>query len=506
MNTIYQLFARNVTLTPNKTAVYYQNEQVSYQSLMTSVDVFANSLASIGVKRGSTVTLFSGNNIEFVITLLAIAKLGAAVAPLPLTLKGHALATAIKQIDCQFAIAWQHTAKQIIDNKLLTAKQVVTMGHVVGNEYSFSELLANQELLAQEIEPAQLDDDFIYTMTSGSTGQPKPIVFSQATKVNRAFQATIEHYNLSPDDVILVATPMYHSLALRSILMPLMLGATAVILPKFTTQGWLQAIASQKVTFLFAVSSQLTALLPLLSNGDDYDLSSLKCVVSSSATLAPEDKTKLMAKFACQFHECYGASELGVVTNFDITQPEQVLESVGKPLPFVKVKVVDGNRNAVTRGDVGEIACQSSTRFKGYYNLPEKTANSIDELGYFYTGDLGFIDEQGFLHFVGRTSEVIKSGGINVYPKDIEQVMLQHEDIESCAAVAMSDEQFGEVIWLVYSTVSGEKLTQVDLMKLAMAELTDYQLPRKYIFMNALPQSALGKILKPEIKKILQTQ
>lgn len=501
MKTIYQLIHRHLLATPSKTAIYYQDQTISYQALLNDVDGFANGLASIGVKRGSKVALFCANNLEFVIALLAIAKLGAAVAPLPLTLKGQALARALKQIDCQFVIAWHHISRELLSKSLIAEKHLVTIGQQVAREHIFDELTKRQPLIRIAYQDVAATDDFIYTLTSGSTGQPKPIVFSQQTKINRAFKATIEQYQLTSNDVVLVSTPMYHSLAQRSILMPLMLGASAVLLPKFSVSAWLDAVALRKVTFLFAVSSQLTALIPHL---DKKKLSSLRVVVSSSATLAAEDKKVLLAGLGCQFHECYGASELGVVTNFDITAPNQVLNSVGKPLPFVDVEIVDSNRQPLRQGEVGEIACRSETRFEGYYQLPEKTVESMDERGYFYTGDLGFIDEYGFLHFVGRIAEVIKSGGINVYPRDIEQVMSLLPEIDHCAALGIEDSHFGEVIYLVYSTLTGQPLAEIELMKHAMNELTDYQMPRKYIFLTELPKSSLGKILKPEIKKQLQ--
>ena len=501
MTTVYQLINQHKYSTPDKTAIYYQGQAVTYQALLDDVDAFANGLAAIGVERGSKIALFCGNNIEFATALLAAAKLGAALAPLPLTLKGQALATALSQIDCQFVIAWQHISQILLSRQLISPNNLVTIGVKTATEYGFNELLAVPEQSLFDYQAVTANDDFIYTLTSGSTGQPKPIVFSQQTKINRAFKATIEHYQLTPKDVVLVATPMYHSLAQRSILMPLMLGATAVVLPKFSVAAWLAAVEQQKITFLFAVSSQLTALLPEL---DKVKLNTLRVLVSSSATLPAEDKGQLLSKLDCQFHECYGASELGVVTDFDITQPNQVVTSVGKPLPFVDIKIVNNNRQALPYGQVGEIACRSATLFKGYYKLPEKTQASMDTQGYFYTGDLGFIDAQGFLHFVGRSNEVIKSGGINVYPRDIELVMSQCQGIEECAALGMPDRQFGEVIYLIYTTASGQPIAEMSLIKHAISELTDYQLPRKYVYLAQLPKSSLGKILKPEIKKQLQ--
>ncbi|REL34845.1 class I adenylate-forming enzyme family protein [Thalassotalea euphylliae] len=503
MNTIYQLVNQHRLNTPQKTAITYQDQTRSYQSLLEDVDAFANGLLSIGVRRGSKLALFCGNNNEFVITLLAVAKLGAAIAPLPLTLKGKALATALTTIDCDYVIAWQHISKLLLSQSLISSKHLVTIGSKAANEHSFTELMESDIKPLLGNDEVSADDDFIYTLTSGSTGAPKPIVFSQQTKINRAFRATVDYYQLSAEDVVLVATPMYHSLAQRSVLMPLMLGASAVLLPKFSVPAWLLAVEQQQVSFLFAVASQLTALLPEL---DKAKLSSLRVIVSSSATLSAEDKRLLLDKLDCQFHECYGASELGVVTDFDVTGENQPLTSVGKALPFVELKVIDEQRKELPAGQVGEIVCRSSTCFKGYYNLPQQTAESLDEQGYFYTGDLGYLDEAGYLYYMGRKKEVISSGGINVYPSDIESVIKTHPLVSECVAFGVPDKKFGEMIKVVFETLDETMcIDEMELRKLCFEQLTDYQQPKYILQVERLERNKLGKLLRNNIKLAYQT-
>lgn len=504
---IYQRVALHALHSPGKEALIFQEYVYTYKELINKVDNFAYGLNQLGVSNGSRIALFCGNNPEFVITLLAVAKIGAAVAPLPMTLKGQALNNAINGIESEYAIAWSSTAKQLLEKRLVISEKLVTIGKTIGNGVTFEQLQSppsNNKLISATEFFVSPDNDYILTLTSGSTGSPKPIVFTQATKIRRAFDATINYYQLDESDVVLVSTPMYHSLAQRSVLMPLMLGAKVVILPKFSSTAWFSAVEKYRVTFMFTVSSQLTGLLPELENSPD--LSSLKCMVSSSATLSIKDKENLLDKLSCQFHECYGASEVGVITDFDITESNVPLASVGRALPSIKIKICDKNRKTIPCRSIGEIACLTTTGFKGYFNLPEKTQASFDEEGYFYTGDLGYLDEQGYLYFVGRTTEVIKSGGINVYPQDIESVLIKCPQVKECVALGIEDEQFGEVIWVAYVLESTcTKFNELLLAKLALAELTDYQLPRKYIEFTKFPKSALGKILKPEIKLQLQT-
>ena len=503
---IYQIIKDNSEHTPNKVAVIIGSSQLTYQQLINKVDNVTSELSALGMILGDRVALCCSNNLDFVLVLLAGAKLGLIIVPLPLTIKGAALENALIRASCQYAVAWYTVAKQIQNKKLLQNSAIVSLGGTVEGCLFFNELLAcSTDNAVKKLPTVDSNADFILTMTSGSTGSPKPIIFTQKTKIERAFKATIDYYQLTSSDTVLVATPLYHSLAQRSLLMPLMLGATVVILPKFSLQAWLNAISEHLVSFLFAVSSQLVALLPELSRQDKaHDFSSLQCLVSSSATLNETDKQLLLSQLKCHFHECYGASEVGVVTDFDITEKGVPLASVGRALPDIKLKICDENRIAIASGKIGEIACLTPTRFKGYFNLPEQTQASFDDEGYFYTGDLGYLDEQGYLYFVGRTKEVIKSGGINVYPKDIESVLGLLSEIKECVAIGIDDKQFGEVILVAYVLKEGvvnfdEKL----LRKEAMQQLTDYQQPRYYKCFGQFPKSALGKVLKQEIKALL---
>lgn len=494
---IYQLVQAHTDTQPDKVACIYQQTQINYQQLINKVDSLAVGFTRFGIKQGHKVALFCPNNLEFTYCLLAAAKLGIALAPLPLTLKGQALLKALQVADCSYAIAWVSVANQLVKNDLLSSDKVISVGGDIDGVTDMASLMSIPAEHSDSFS-ADINAPFILTMTSGSTGQPKPIVFTQATKIVRAFDATAQYYQLDKSDVVMVSTPLYHSLAQRSLLMPLMLGASVVILPKFSVGAWLDAIEAQKVSFLFAVSSQLKALLPKLKQAQ---LTSLKCVVSSSATLESEDKKLLLSVLNCRFHECYGASEMGVISDFDITQPNVPINSVGKPLPNLKIKICDSERHALPIGSVGEIACCSSTAFLGYYNLPEQTAQSYDSEGYFFTGDLGHLDENGYLYYVGRTKEVIKSGGINVYPSDIELVSNYLPWVEECAAFGIEDEKFGEVILLAYvSSNNAPSNAKAQLQMHLLKELTDYQQPRILFDMTALPKTEMGKIHKPSIK------
>ncbi|MFC0118877.1 class I adenylate-forming enzyme family protein [Pseudoalteromonas xiamenensis] len=496
MKTIYDLFKSHVDTEPQKVAVIYEDSQLSYFAVNEQVTNLCGYLQHLGLTAGQRIALFAPNGIEYPIILLACAHLGLGVVPLPISLKGDALITALKSTPVAAAIAWPTVSKVLLETNVVEKSSVITLHKAVADEISWSQVMSGVWPL-QEIKEVDVSSPYILTMTSGSTGQPKPITLSQQCKINRAFLATIQYYQLNKTDKVLVATPLYHSLAQRGVLMPLMLGATTVILPKFNLQQWVKAIWLHRVSFLFAVSAQLESLLN--NDVDIEQLASIRCLVSSSAVLNADSKKRLLAKLSCQFHECYGASEVGVVTDFSITTEPDKNGSVGKPLPFVDVKIVDEHRKPVASLGVGEITCKTSTAFSGYLKLPEATNAAYDDEGYFYTGDLGYLDSDGYLYYVGRKKEVISSGGINVYPQDIEAVIKKHPKVIECVAFACPEPQLGEIVKVVYEQVDDSDITR-ELRQICLNELTDYQQPRILEKIKELDRNQMGKVLRNDVK------
>ncbi|QGT78054.1 AMP-binding protein [Guyparkeria halophila] len=497
-DTIHNLIRARAEATPRKTALIFRERRIDYQTLVDKIDRLAAGLQGMGVRPGSHLALFAGNSVEFALVLLATARLGATVVPLPLTLRGDFRRRALERTDCQFVIGWFTVIEQLLDEGELDASQMVTLGRSVAGTRLFEDLLI-EEPDSTALPAVSADMPYILTMTSGSTGDPKPIVFSQATKIRRAFDATQAIYGLGADDVVLVSTPLYHSLAQRSLLLPLMLGGTAVIMPKFTPGAWLEAVASERVSFLFAVSNQLEALVESALLGQ-YDLGSLRTVISSSAPLANTSKQALLRHFDCDIREIYGASEIGVATELSLRDDRDKYESVGRPLPFVSVKITDEHRQPLETGQVGEIACRTTTGFLGYYRDEEATRASMDQAGFFYTGDLGRLDDEGYLYYVGRKKEVIITGGINVYPKDVEEVVLASGMVAECAVVGVPDARFGEAVVAVITPKPDGEPDLRALRQFCNSRLTDYQMPQAFEVMESLPRNQMGKVMKRELR------
>lgn len=498
MKNIMDYFLANVNATPSKIAVICGEKRLTYKKLCSDVCTLSYHLNKIGVTKGAHIAIFLNNSIEFATVMFAAANLGAVIVPLPLTLKGKSQEKALKNSKCEFVIGWFSIVQMLVHNNVFSKDRAITVGNSTKECYFYDDFFKQQldYKVNYDVTPAQ---DYILTMTSGSTGDPKPIVFTQDTKIKRSINGTKDIYHLNKNDTILVSTPMYHSLAQRSVLLPLLIGATAIILPKFSPKFWIDVVQREKVSFLFAVSNQLEILLNYL-NEDNYDFSSLKTIVSSSALLKEDIKKQLIKKFDCNIDECYGTSEIGVATNISIKYQKDKIGSVGKPLPYVDIKICDENRNTLNSGKNGEIACKSLTHFSRYYGNDKATKNCLDENGYFYTGDLGYLDEDGYLYYLGRKKDIIITGGINVYPQDIEEILNSFDEVKESAVIGVGDSYFGEAIVAVLVKNDGFKIDLQKIRKACRENLTDYQQPIAYEIVGQLPKSALGKIMKQKLK------
>ena len=497
---LFEIIKKNAKQNPEKMALIYQRVQYSYKDLIRLSENLASSLLNQGVKEGDHIALFLNNSPEFAFVLLACAKIGVAVAPFPLSLKGKARTLLLKNLQCKFVIGWHTIINQLIDHGQYRAGNLISFGKNIKDIASLEESLKYDQV-PNKWPLITAEKFFILTMTSGSTGDPKPIIFSQKTKINRALDATRDIYGLSKQDIILTSTPLYHSLAQRSLLLPLMLGGTSILLDKFTPALWLNAVCNEGVTFMFTVSNQLDILLPELRKSV-FDFSNLHTLISSSALLRNETKEEILKYLDCEIHECYGASEVGVVTSFSITKEKNKRGSVGRPLHFVDLKIQKENGEEAKQGEIGEITCKTTTRFEGYFNNPEAMEKAIDDKGYFHTGDLGFLDQQGYLFFKGRNKDVIISGGINIYPKDIESIINEFEGVNTSAAVGKFDEKLCEVIVVFLEVENRENFSLLGLKMECINELIDYQIPRDFIILEELPKTGLGKIQKQALKRI----
>jgi len=457
MMNIAEKFFEHVQKDPYKTAIIFRNEIISYGDLSQKVCQIAAVLQEV---EKSHIAVLLENSIEFAALMVAAAQVGVVLVPFPAVMGERQLEHLFEKNHIEYVIG----ERSIANRPLL-------------------DIFSDREPLTK-IFDTDIDQDYIIVSTSGSTSEPKPIVLTQAIKLKR-IEIACQTYGLSHQDHILVSTPMHHSLAQRGVLLGLTLGATVVLMDRFSPVAYLETIQRHRVTFSFSVSNQLESIVDII---DRYDVSSIREMVSSSYAIKPTIKKRLLNYF--NIHECYGTSEIGCVTQLS---PEAIRlhpESVGQPLEGVDIKILNPDEQGI-----GEIVVQSPWKFKGYYELPEITAEAFEN-GYFKTGDLGRLEDE-FLYYVGRKKEMIKTGGISVYPIDIEKVIKEVDGVEEVAVIGVEDSYFGEAIIAVI--VGDVNISEV--RKRAKANLLPYQVPLFYDKVKSLPKNSLGKLQKFKLKE-----
>lgn len=494
MQLLFDRFLKAAGDNADKTAIWCDGESKTYNEMLALVCRYSNYLRSRGVNRGDIIGIPMNNSLESVALIFAVSSLGAGIAPINPTLPIDAVDMAFKSAEVSHVIArsafFKAVGREWID-KVKGCK--LCLDSVVGGTDCFDDVLSSSDKIP-DTSGLTGDEPFILTLTSGSTGAPKPIVLTQNNKIKRADIHT-SLYNITDKDRVLAATPLYHSLAERLIIMPLIIGGTSILLPRFTPIMWLNCVKTQMVTFTIAVSAQLAQITQLLSSPFLPEISSLRCVVSSSALLEPHVRRELIDKLECDFHEMYGTSECSTVTDINFREAETKNSSVGKPLPGVKIRIVDDDQNDVNVGEIGEIIVNTPLRCEGYYKMPDTMRESMSG-EYFKTGDLGRLDDEGYLYFAGRKKEIIITGGVNVYPKDIENKLAELDGVKECAAFAYADERLGEVVAIAVVLSSGSELTKKKIQLFCARNLADFQQPHKIFIIDELPRNSMGKIVK----------
>ncbi|QBF84007.1 long-chain fatty acid--CoA ligase [Shewanella maritima] len=500
MSVIYDYFHRAATRFPDKLALVDAEDTYTYAQLLAEIETLACKIIDKSGQQRPRVALITDNQKDNICTCLAIAKLNGCCIPMNGQLLPAQLIRACQAVDANIlagsagAIQKTAQAKHAIATIDLSA---VDLSAVSQNNAEISQ--GNNRVSAEldaRIASWQGAQDFLITLSSGSTGAPKPIMISQQVKLERAKQSW-ELYHLTERDVSLCASPFFHSLGQRLTFVPLLLGCTMVHLGKFTPSQWLNLVEQYQVSFVISVSSHLYALKKqLIANAKQ--LTSLNTIVTSSAPIDAKFKAQVFNAIGCDFHEIYGATEIAVATNLSPAQASAKYQTVGSACNNIDLVILDDEYKEVTKDTVGEIAVRTPLAFSGYYQQQVLTQQSFHK-EYFLTGDLGEKDADGFLSYVGRKKDIIISGGINIYPKDIESVLLQHSAIHEIAVIGVEDTLLGEVIVAICiaepNTIESKKI-ESELRKLANKQLAAFQRPLKYFFPDELPLTATGKVSK----------
>ncbi|HET7120066.1 MAG TPA: long-chain fatty acid--CoA ligase [Solirubrobacterales bacterium] len=478
---------------PETTAVRLGRAELSYAELDDRSARLATMLREKGLRQGDRVGLMLPNVLEFPIAYYGILRAGGVVVPMNVLLKQREIAFYLEDSGAKLLLAWHGFCEEARGGAAEAGAELIEV-----EPESFAELLADCEPTS-ELAPTEEEDTAVILYTSGTTGKPKGAELTHFNLSRNSDIAARTTCDISAGDVVLGALPLFHSFG-QTVGMnaSLRVGATLVLLPKFDPAEALEIMQREGVTNFYGVPTMYGALLHHPGR-EDFDVSTLRICITGGASMPVEVLRGFEEAFGCELLEGYGLSETSPVSSTNHPGRPRKAGSIGTPLEEVEMRVFDEEDNEVGQGEVGEIVIRGHNVMKGYWQRPDATAEAMRG-GWFHTGDMARVDEDGYFFIVDRKKDMIIRGGYNVYPREVEEVLYEHPKIREAAVLGVPHDQWGEEIGAAVVLHEGEKLTPEEVSEYVKERIAAYKYPRIVWFLDELPKGPTGKILKREIE------
>lgn len=496
---IHQAVAASVRRRPGKVAVSFEGRQITYAELWDDACRLAGALRDgLGLGVGDRVGIMMANRPEFYVAVLAVSSAGLVVVPVPVGATPRELEHFVTDSGMRLLVTEHKVAERLGDALV----QLSGGGLLVGVwEEPFEGGPSVADLVAggsPTTAPVALDESapFFFGYTSGTTGAPKAAVVSHRARTALALLHGQEYGCYTVADRTLVVTPMYHSAGMSRALVPLITGGTATLHRHFDPEECVATLADGLHTGVFMVPTMFAAIFELDETIWSKMASRAVTILSNAAALPTYLKHRIVEAWPeVRLFEIYGSTEGGTVTSL---RPEDQLRKercVGPPLALTEVAIWDNDGNPVGDGEVGTLASRSPFVFTHYHGNPSATAQAIRD-GWVVAGDLARRDEEGYVYIVGRSSEVVISGGVNVYPREVEEVLAAHPAVREVAVVGAPDDYWGERVHAVVVLAPGAQVTQEELTTHCRGLLAPQKIPRSYEWRDSLPRTGTGKVAK----------
>jgi long-chain acyl-CoA synthetase len=498
---VAQALERAVRHFRRKPAILFEDQRLSYHELDAAANRTAHGLAAWGVEPGDRVALFLPNIPSFAVAYAAVQKLGAIAVSVNAMLTTEELAYLVS--DCGAAVVftvetlWPRL-EPLVGDLVRRDRAVICEGEVRGVP-TLAAFGAGRpdELRALEVDP-QAPAAVLYT--SGTTGRQKGATLSHGNIVSNLY--TVNRYmRMRPDDRLLVTLPLFH-VAAQNVLMNagFNAGATLVLHRRFDLERCAASIQEHAVTVVTGVP---TIYIGLLDAGvDPKALASVRLYKSAAATMPAEIARRWRDTYGQSILEGYGLTETSPAATFN-HEYEYRPGSVGTPVDMVEMRVVDEDDRDVAPGIWGEVVFRGPNVMLGYWNRPEETRVALRG-GWFHTGDIGFVDTDGYLYLVDRLKDMINTAGLKIWPREVEEVLYRHPAVRECAVVGVADRRAGEIAKAFVVLRCGAQPAEADLVAHCREHLAAYKVPRRYSFVDELPKSPSGKILKRVLRELDQ--
>lgn len=494
----------------DKTALYFYGKEISYKELGTLSDSFTSALQDEGVKKGDRVAIMLPNSPQYVISYYGILQAGGIVTQVNPMLVSKELEYILNDSGAETIVIYEPllpVLNQVIDNT--SVKRVIKV-NLEGRESRDSLAVDFQSILKKENKPPRMvdfdpfNDVAVLQYTGGTTGRSKGAMLTHRNLLAVVIQ-TYEFFKDSFEmgkDRFLTVIPLFHVYGMSSCMnLSIYTGAMNILLPKFEIEEVLQTIKEVKPTSFPGVPTMYIALLNH-PKSSEYGLDSIRICNSGSAPMPKEIMREFEEKVGAKVLEGFGLSESSPTTHCNPSFSTRKPGSVGIGMPSTDYKIVDleDGEKELPPGETGEIIIKGPQVMKGYWNMPEETEKTLRN-GWLYTGDIAYMDEEGYLYIVDRKKDLIIASGFNVYPRDVEEIIYQHPAIQEAVVVGVPDPYRGETVKAVIVLREGKELTEDEFIAYCRDNMSAYKVPRIVEFRKELPKTSVGKILRRTIRE-----
>lgn len=501
--TIADIVRVHARLRPDATALIVGDRTITFGELDARSNQTAHAFRAAGVGFGDRVAYIEKNGAEFFEVVCGLAKLGAVGVPVNWRLAPPEMLHIIEDAQARVVVVGSEFFGHLeaIEGHLTSMSAVVAIG-THDRWQAFEDWLIDQP--AEDPGVTTGPDDIAFLMyTSGTTGLPKGVMLTNGNYLCKATGIAHE-WRFTADSVSLAVMPMFHMAGSGWVLVGLYEGATTVVLRDVDPAAILDSIVRHRITNLLLVPAVIQMMLgaPGVENAD---FSSVRAIVYGASPITDDVLVRGLERFNCEFLQVYGLTETtGSVTQLDEHDPTgrpKLLRSCGKPYPWVELRIVDDSGAEVPVGTVGEVWTRSAQNMLGYWNNPGATAATVTDDGWLKTGDAGYVDHAGYIYLHDRKKDMIVSGGENVYPIEIENVLMTHPTVDDVAIIGVPDDKWGEAVKAIVVPAAGTAPTEAELIAYARERLAGFKLPKSVDFAEVLPRNPSGKLLKRVLRE-----
>ena len=494
--------------TPRLDFAIFEGRRISYADADAQANRIARAFIAAGLGVGDRIAILSKNCIEFALLYFAASKAGVVPVPLNYRLAPPEWTYILKDSGAVLLIARGEFVATIdaVRDQLDRVKRYIAVDSEVPGWESFDDFVGDHPATPPEREISP-DGDLYQMYTSGTTGRPKGTVLSQRAVCTNVHQASTA-FGSNLGDRVLVVAPLYHAAAGIVTFITIQGGGTLFIQEDFDPAEVVRALSEENIAVALLVPVMIQFCMLAVPDIAERRFDDLRLIVYGASAIAEQTLRRAIDIFGCDFIQAYGMTETtAVATHLSAEDHRRALESqpdlllsAGRPVVGTEIRVVDVEDRPVAPGEIGQIVVRGSQLMRGYWNLPEATEEALRG-GWMHTGDAGILDERGYLYVQDRVNDMIVSGGENVYPREIEDVLFRHEAIADAAAIGVPDEQWGEVVKAIVVLREGAPIGPDEIIEFCRGQLAGYKRPRSVEIVSALPRNPTGKVLKRELRE-----